>query len=143
MPRFLAAAFSSSEDFFVVPFLRKKETVMGIIGHTQGVTSATRPPKSPKRKICHRDVSDVSLSVPSSKAANWSMTGAQIRAEVPCFPPRVPSATGRLSNVSITDATDTFSGGAASLSSFMDTEEEGRVASPSTLKSTEVGGVQL
>ena len=78
MPRFFAAAFSSSVDFFVVPLLRKKDTVIGMIGHTQGVTNATKPPNSPKRKICQREVLDVSLLPPSSKAESWSMTGDQM-----------------------------------------------------------------
>ena len=33
------------------PFLRKKETVIGIIGQTQGVKIAIKPPRRPRRKI--------------------------------------------------------------------------------------------
>ena len=33
------------------PFLRKNDTVIGMIGHTQGVKMANRPPRKPKMKI--------------------------------------------------------------------------------------------
>ena len=95
MPRFFAAAFSSSVDFLVVPRLRKKDTVMGMMGHTQGVTNAIRPPTNPKRKICHREVLEVSLLPPSSKAESWSMTGAQIEEE---------AATGTVTGSSFTES---------------------------------------
>ena len=35
--------------FFVLDLLVKKETVTGIIGNTQGVISAIKPPKNPRR----------------------------------------------------------------------------------------------
>ena len=35
--------------FFVFDLLVKKETVTGIIGNTQGVISAIKPPKNPRR----------------------------------------------------------------------------------------------
>src|SRR5574344_195030 len=78
MPRFLAAAFSASDDFLVVPRFRKKETVIGMMGHTQGVTNATRPPRSPRRKICHKEESAAFPLPPSSKDESWSMTGVQM-----------------------------------------------------------------
>ena len=36
--------------FFVLAFLVKKETVSGIMGNTQGVSSATSPPINPRKK---------------------------------------------------------------------------------------------
>ena len=39
------------------PFFKKKLTVIGIIGHTQGVKIASSPPNSPSRKINHNDLS--------------------------------------------------------------------------------------
>ena len=38
----------------LLPF-RKKETVMGIMGHTQGVTNAMRPPMKPAMNIYHSE----------------------------------------------------------------------------------------
>jgi hypothetical protein len=39
-------------DFLELAFLVKKETVSGIIGNTQGVSSAINPPKNPiKNKL--------------------------------------------------------------------------------------------
>ena len=35
--------------------MRKKLTVSGIIGHTQGVSNARRPPRKPPRKIYHSE----------------------------------------------------------------------------------------
>jgi hypothetical protein len=37
--------------FLVLAPLVKKETVKGIIGNTQGVSKAIKPPKNPKRKM--------------------------------------------------------------------------------------------
>ena len=36
------------------PFFRKKLTVIGMIGHTQGVSRAMSPPRKPRRKTDHR-----------------------------------------------------------------------------------------
>ena len=38
-----------------LPRFIKKLTVIGMIGHTQGVRTAIKPPINPKRKIVHRD----------------------------------------------------------------------------------------
>jgi hypothetical protein len=43
--------------------LRKKLTVIGMIGHTQGVNKARKPPKSPARKISQSAVCPVEPSV--------------------------------------------------------------------------------
>ena len=40
--------------------MRKKLTVIGIIGQTHGVSKAKRPPKKPLRRIIQREVSVVS-----------------------------------------------------------------------------------
>ena len=48
--------------FLSVDFLVKKVTVTGIIGKTQGVSNAIRPPSNPKKKI----VSRLLFFVPSS-----------------------------------------------------------------------------
>ena len=38
------------------PFFVKKLTVKGIIGNTQGVSKAKRPPRKPSPKICQREL---------------------------------------------------------------------------------------
>ena len=52
--------------------LRKKLTVMGMIGHTHGVSSARKPPTIPARKMYIREL----FWAPSSKALSSSITGA-------------------------------------------------------------------
>ena len=48
----------------------KKETVKGIIGNTQGVSNANRPPTNPKRNILNKELPDsVTSAVPVSKNA--------------------------------------------------------------------------
>ena len=42
--------------------LRKKDTVIGMMGHTQGVSSARNPPSSPARKMYSSESSGVVLS---------------------------------------------------------------------------------
>ncbi|MPN19539.1 hypothetical protein SDC9_166910 [bioreactor metagenome] len=42
---------------FFSDLLRKKLTVMGMIGQTQGVNSARKPPANPARKISQREMS--------------------------------------------------------------------------------------
>ena len=37
-------------------FLRKKLTVSGIMGHTQGVSRAMRPPKKQAKKMSHNEL---------------------------------------------------------------------------------------
>ena len=37
-------------ELFPPPFFRKKLTVIGMIGHTQGVSKAMSPPRKPRRK---------------------------------------------------------------------------------------------
>ena len=41
-------------SFLPPPFLRKNDTVIGIIGHTQGVKMASKPPRKPRMKIHNR-----------------------------------------------------------------------------------------
>ena len=41
-------------ELFPPPFFRKKLTVIGMIGHTQGVSRAMSPPRKPRRKSDHR-----------------------------------------------------------------------------------------
>ena len=53
---------------------RKKLTVIGIIGQTQGVNKAMKPPKNPARKINNQLVS-VAVTVVSPKAFRSSITG--------------------------------------------------------------------
>ena len=55
--------------------LRKKLTVIGIIGQTQGVNRAIKPPRNPAKKINNQLVS-VAEIVASPKALRSSMTGA-------------------------------------------------------------------
>ena len=55
---------------------RKKLTVIGIIGHTQGVSRAINPPRNPAKKINNQEVS-VAVTVVSPNAFRLSMTGVQ------------------------------------------------------------------
>ena len=52
---------------------RKKLTVMGIMGHTQGVRRANRPPTNPEKKRNQNEVS--AAAVVSPRACSLSMTG--------------------------------------------------------------------
>ena len=53
-PYVIAAFFPFLESS---PFFKKKETVIGMIGHTQGVIIATKPPKKPIQKTNQRESS--------------------------------------------------------------------------------------
>ena len=66
---------ASRMPFARSPFarLRKKLTVMGMMGHTQGVRRATSPPRNPRPKMTQRLFPVVSFSLP--KAFRRSMTG--------------------------------------------------------------------
>ena len=55
-------------------FFKKKLTVMGIIGHTQGVSSANKPPRKHAQKIYHSELSDTSYT--SLLALSTGLTGA-------------------------------------------------------------------
>ena len=55
---------------------RKKLTVIGIIGQTQGVNKAIKPPKKPAKKMNNQDVSAAD-TVASPNDFNWSITGDQ------------------------------------------------------------------
>lgn len=61
---------------------RKKLTVMGIMGHTQGVSRANSPPTNPEKKRNHNDVSVV--VVVSPRACSLSMTGVHKSVVVVC-----------------------------------------------------------
>ena len=54
---------------------KKKLTVIGIIGQTQGVNKATKPPKNPAKKINNQLVS-AAVIVASPKAFSSSITGS-------------------------------------------------------------------
>ncbi|MPM69778.1 hypothetical protein SDC9_116726 [bioreactor metagenome] len=72
-----APYMAASEMAFLRTFLflfRKKLTVMGIIGQTQGVSSAAKPQINPFRKILH---SDELPSCCEPNEFNSSVTGAQ------------------------------------------------------------------
>ena len=55
--------------------LRKKLTVIGMMGHTQGVNNATKPPKKPAIKMAQREMSVGTSVVP--KLCSLSITGVQ------------------------------------------------------------------
>ena len=55
------------------PFLRKKETVIGIIGQTQGVKIAIKPPNNPNKNITHSDLPPIGDSSPSCSAASSNL----------------------------------------------------------------------
>ena len=67
---------SASRIAFFRSFVRfrKKLTVIGIIGHTQGVSKAINPPRNPAKKMNSQEVS-VAVTVVSPKAFNSSITG--------------------------------------------------------------------
>ena len=46
---------SRTPDFLFWARFRKKLTVMGMMGQTQGVSNATKPPSNPSRKILQID----------------------------------------------------------------------------------------
>ena len=56
---------------------RKNDTVIGITGHTQGVTTAMSPPNNDQRNTAHRLVS----AAFSSKVLSSEMTGDQVLLE--------------------------------------------------------------
>ena len=56
---------------------RKNDTVIGITGHTQGVTTAMSPPNNDQRNTAHRLVS----AAFSSKVLSSEMTGVQVLEE--------------------------------------------------------------
>src|SRR5688572_26867180 len=76
----------------VIPFLReperlvKKETVNGISGNTQGVTSAINPPRNPRKKIEASPLSAVSSSPQGERAPLGSSDGIRMRVAA-AFPP--------------------------------------------------------
>ena len=53
---------------------KKKLTVIGIIGHTQGVSKAIKPPAKPAKKMNNQEVS-VEESVVSPNAFSSATTG--------------------------------------------------------------------
>ena len=55
----------------LAPCLVKKDTVNGIIGNTQGVSKAIKPPKKPNTKMVHRP--DFSFTAFSSPLTNNSL----------------------------------------------------------------------
>ena len=67
---------TASRMAFFRSFVRfkKKLTVIGIIGQTQGVNKAMKPPKNPAKKINNQLVS-VAVTVVSPKAFRSSITG--------------------------------------------------------------------
>ncbi len=69
----LTNIYVNTERLFLFLF-KKKLTVMGIIGHTQGVSKAANPQIKPFRKMLQRDESYL-FSVPP--ALSSSTTGAQ------------------------------------------------------------------
>ena len=56
--------------------LRKKLTVIGMMGHTQGVQSATSPPKNPSMKIYHQAIWATLASSPPMSFSSLT-TGVQ------------------------------------------------------------------
>ncbi len=132
---------------------RKKLTVIGIIGHTQGVTNATSPPRSPNTKMCHRVLSSV---VFSSNAFSWSMTGLHKSAS-PSASPSVAVASAETADESTADpsspafsaaslasaAGSTLSSSATPSAFFLLSFLSAAFVSPLKEKSTLVGGVQL
>ena len=54
---------------------RKNDTVIGMMGHTQGVSIAKKPASSPSRKIIHHDMLISAVPV-APKAFSSSVTGA-------------------------------------------------------------------
>ena len=107
--------------------LRKKLTVMGMMGHTQGVNNATNPPKKPAMKIAHREMSVGTSVVP--KLCSLSMTGVHKS-------PEMLSLAG--AGVSATSATGVSSADVAGVVALATA-----ATSPLNENSTGVGGKQF
>ena len=116
---------------------KKKLTVMGMMGHTQGVSNATNPPNIPKRKIPRRLVS--LASAPSSSAFSSSITGAHKS-------PEKSSAAVSTFWTSAAKVSDSATCSSAFSSTFSCSAGAGSgsvIPAPSKLNSTFVGGIQF
>ena len=87
-------------DFFpflgLLPFFKKKDTVIGIIGQTHGVIIATKPPKKPIQKINQREPSSAdSVVAPSFKLSSASICGVHQFVSLSCF----KSSIGKITEV--------------------------------------------
>ena len=77
--------------------LRKKLTVIGMIGHTHGVSRATRPPAMPMKKIAHRDLlppSFVLLNADSSLMTGFHRSASGVACTLACCAETAESACG-------------------------------------------------
>ena len=78
MPKRIA---SSNPFRLLLDFFKKKLTVIGIIGQTQGVSKAIKPPKKPLMKIQSKE-SLVVVDVCESKLRNSSITGSHKSSDI-------------------------------------------------------------
>ena len=74
-PYIIASLTEFTREVF---FFKKKLTVSGIIGHTQGVSSASNPPKNPPKNIYQNECEPLLLVVPPAAFELDSSTGAQM-----------------------------------------------------------------
>ena len=115
--------------------LRKKLTVIGMIGHTQGVSRAMNPPRSPSMNIFRSDASPSSLLL--SNAFSSSMTGVQ-RA----FTAAVSAGTAATLSFTVVSA-GVPSASAVSPAFSSSASGASAIPLPEYLNSTAVGGRQL
>ena len=122
---------------------RKKLTVIGMMGQTQGVSKAMSPPRMPSRK----DPPQPSLAgreeLPSSKAFNSETTGDHKDPSKSPLKGETSFVESSTEGVTAMDAVSlAITGSVVTLSSPFKGELE-RVFSPLKLNSTSVGGMQF
>ena len=60
------------------PFFKKNDTVIGMIGHTQGVNIASNPPNKPNTNISHNDLPAELSSITSNLSPLYSHTSGAV-----------------------------------------------------------------
>ena len=122
-----------------LPRLRKKLTVMGMMGHTQGVSNARSPPRKPSRKMAARLSSCVSPDSPMPR--NSSTTGDHSSLPTPWADNSCIDA-----KVSDTDSTTLSTSSGEDMPSWVTMPSCNLpccLPSPVMEKSTSVGGMQF
>ena len=68
--------------FLFLELFKKKLTVIGIMGHTHGVSKANNPPRNPKTKIIQYDCCCTTAPFPTNYKS--SITGSQKGVSIAC-----------------------------------------------------------
>ena len=63
----------NTASFLPPPFFKKNDTVIGIIGHTQGVKMASNPPRKPRTKIHMRPATLLEVRPASPVGASFGL----------------------------------------------------------------------